>query len=352
MKFVPNGSIIKFLLIAVLGCGLAFLMAWLTTMFTVIKITQGVSLAGVALILLWCVVIGGAAVWSICAFCALYVGTWRKHHVDHAIRLSEAMLMLHASTNHEQLEALRHYRIRVFKSHEAIPAGGKLGVDCREVSNFLSPMLFGFNKFFALGSPEYCCDATQLSAIVEENQTRWCGESSVAPSCDAAKLNREIEELKKKYKGVVYKRRVRMPLNIAAAYLTGRCPPPDPGQITREIDWFRSRYPGLAPAMYLSYERSAFCGRDDNGLRITFDRRILWRRDTLDLTAGSGGSPLLAPDERLMEIKCVGAMPLWLAEALSDLAIWPSTFSKYGNAYKESLLTADAAQALGGIDCA
>ena len=29
MKFVPNGSIIKFLLIAVLGCGLAFLMAWL-----------------------------------------------------------------------------------------------------------------------------------------------------------------------------------------------------------------------------------------------------------------------------------------------------------------------------------
>ena len=50
MKFVPNGSIIKFLLIAVLSCGLAFLVAWLTTMFTVIKLTQGVSLAGVALI--------------------------------------------------------------------------------------------------------------------------------------------------------------------------------------------------------------------------------------------------------------------------------------------------------------
>lgn len=152
MKFVPNGSIIKFLLIAVLGCGLAFLMAWLTTMFTVIKITQGVSLAGVALILLWCVVIGGAAVWSICAFCALYVGTWRKHHVDHAIRLSEAMLMLHASTNHEQLEALRHYRIRVFKSHEAIPAGGKLGVDCREVSNFL-PCSLGSISFLLSDRP-------------------------------------------------------------------------------------------------------------------------------------------------------------------------------------------------------
>ncbi len=50
-----------------------------------------------------------------------------------------------------------------------------------------------------------CADATQLSAIVEENQTRWCGESSVAPSCDAAKLNREIEELKKKYKEMTEK---------------------------------------------------------------------------------------------------------------------------------------------------
>ncbi|MCX4310790.1 MAG: hypothetical protein OSJ28_10980, partial [Desulfovibrio sp.] len=199
MKFVPNGSIVKFLLIAALGCGLAFLVAWLTTMFAVIKLTQGISLTGVSLILLWCVVIGGAAVWSICALCALYMGTWRKHHVDHALRLSEAMLMLHASTNHEQLEAIRHYRIRVFKSHEEIPAGGKLGVDCREVSNFLSPMLFGFNKFFALGSPEYCCDATQISAIVEENQMRWCGENSVAPSGDTAKFNREIEDLKNKY---------------------------------------------------------------------------------------------------------------------------------------------------------
>ena len=110
------------------------------------------------------------------------------------------MLMLHASTNHEQLEALRHYRIRVFKSHEAIPAGGKLGVDCREISNFLSLMLFGFNKFFALGSPEYCCAAAQLSAIMEENQMRWGDGSTAAPNGDAAKINREIEGLKKNYK--------------------------------------------------------------------------------------------------------------------------------------------------------
>ena len=79
MKFVPNGSIIKFLLIAVLGCGLAFLMAWLTTMFTVIKITQGVSLAGVALILLWCVVIGRCLehLRLLCALCGNMAQTSR-----------------------------------------------------------------------------------------------------------------------------------------------------------------------------------------------------------------------------------------------------------------------------------
>ena len=116
MKNFLNGPIVKFLLIAILGCGLAFFAAWLTAMFVVIKLTQGISLIGLALILLWCVLIGVAAVWIICTFCVLNFGIWRKHHVNHAIRVSEAMSMLHASTNYEQLETLRHYRIRVFKS--------------------------------------------------------------------------------------------------------------------------------------------------------------------------------------------------------------------------------------------
>ena len=45
-------------------------------------------------------------------------------------------------------------------------------------------------------------------------------------------------ELKKKYKGIVYKRRVTMSAARAADYLVGKCPPPEVSQITREIDWF------------------------------------------------------------------------------------------------------------------
>ena len=221
MKRSPNTHILTFLLITVLGCCLAFLVAWLTAMFAVIKLSQGISLSGLALVLLWCAVVGAGLVWGICAFCALFVGRWRKHCVPHAIRLKEAMDRLRASTNREQLEALRHYQIQVFKCPKAIPAGGKDDVQCREVSNFLSPMLLGFNKFFALGSPEYCCDATQISEIVEENQMRWCGESREAPSCDAAKFKREITELKKKYK--------EMTENFTAA--SGR-----EGKLKREIE--------------------------------------------------------------------------------------------------------------------
>ena len=107
MKFVPKGPIVEFLLIAALGCCLAFLVAWLTAMLAVIKLSQGISLSGLALVLLWCAVVGAGLVWGICAFCALFVGRWRKHCVPHAIRLKEAMDRLRACPTRDPLAALR-----------------------------------------------------------------------------------------------------------------------------------------------------------------------------------------------------------------------------------------------------
>ena len=34
-----------------------------------------------------------------------------------------------------------------------------------------------------------------------------------------------------------------------------------------------------------------------------------------------------------MEVKILGAIPLWLVEILSDLSIYSTKFSKYGNEY-------------------
>lgn len=144
-------------------------------------------------------------------------------------------------------------------------------------------------------------------------------------------------ELKKKYKGVVYKRREDMVLSEAEAYLYQGWKPGFSSQVLREIDWFLNYYGQITPAMYISYERIAMNEVKDSGLRVTFDTNILWRKEELNLKKGSWGNPILEPGQRLMEIKIAGAMPLWLGEILDKLYIYPVSFSKYGRAYQDQI---------------
>lgn len=153
----------------------------------------------------------------------------------------------------------------------------------------------------------------------------------------ATRESRVFLELKKKYKGVVYKRRISAGEREAMDCLVRGKALPDTGQIAREIDYFRSLYRNLGPAVYLSYEREAFYGRLDRELRITFDHNILWRKQELSLCAESYGMPVLEPEAALMEIKLAGAMPLWLCSLLSENAIFQTGFSKYGRAYEQML---------------
>ena len=145
-------------------------------------------------------------------------------------------------------------------------------------------------------------------------------------------------ELKKKYKGVVYKRREKMELTKAEHYLYEDMPINKSTQIAKEIDWFIKFYNGLEPAMYISYERIALFSEEEPGLRITFDSNILWREEALLLTSGIFGTPILEKGQRLMEIKIPGTMPIWLAHILDELEIYPISFSKYGRGYEQSQL--------------
>ncbi|MGN1075170.1 MAG: polyphosphate polymerase domain-containing protein [Eubacteriales bacterium] len=140
-------------------------------------------------------------------------------------------------------------------------------------------------------------------------------------------------ELKKKYRGVVYKRRIELPERTAEAYLLRREPLQSPCQISREIDAFFDFYPGLAPAMFLCYDRTAYFSGEDDALRVTFDRSIRWRREKLSLSAPPSGEPLLEEGQSLMEIKSGGAIPLWLTAALTEARVFRTSFSKYGAAY-------------------
>lgn len=142
-------------------------------------------------------------------------------------------------------------------------------------------------------------------------------------------------EIKKKYNGIVYKRRVQTELSQAEQYMEyGREPEVNDRQIFREIQWFRRSY-DLIPRVFLAYDRLAFRSVEDPELRITFDRRIRYRTDELSLSAGDHGTLLLPEDSILMEIKIPGAAPVWLSRILSELKIFPVSFSKYGKSYQK-----------------
>ncbi|MBQ8533210.1 MAG: polyphosphate polymerase domain-containing protein [Clostridia bacterium] len=141
-------------------------------------------------------------------------------------------------------------------------------------------------------------------------------------------------ELKKKYKRVVYKRRVDISLKEATDWFSGRISK-DRTQIQREIDYALRLYKELRPTVFLSYDRQAFYSKEDDGFRITFDKNILARTADLTLAGEVYGQRILDEDKVLMELKCSGAIPLWMARYLSDNQIFKTSFSKYGTAYQK-----------------
>lgn len=141
-------------------------------------------------------------------------------------------------------------------------------------------------------------------------------------------------EIKKKFDGVVYKRRVSMKLKTAEKYLYEGIHPKKDSQILREIDWFLKLHAPVKPKVVLTYKRRAFYEKDFPDFRMTIDRDITCRYDDLDLRKGVDGQKLFDENTSLLEIKIPGIMPLWMSKILADLKIYPVSFSKYGTYYK------------------
>ena len=127
-----------------------------------------------------------------------------------------------------------------------------------------------------------------------------------------------------------------MTMDTAREYLQFGKRPEKEDQILSEIDWFLNMYRPI-PSMYIAYDRSALSGLEDPSLRITFDSNIRWRTHDTDLSCGTWGTKLLSDGQYLMEIKTSGALPFWLANKLSELNIFKTSFSKYGRCFMEEL---------------
>jgi hypothetical protein len=145
-------------------------------------------------------------------------------------------------------------------------------------------------------------------------------------------------ELKKKINGIVNKRRAVMTYGDAQRFLSEGVKPCmkdfRSGQVLNEIEYYLSRNK-VRPAVYIGYQRMAFFGKENRDFRVTFDSRILTRREELSLEQGFYGKELMGEGMSLMEVKILGAMPLWFAEMLSGLSIYSTNFSKYGQEYMD-----------------
>ncbi len=145
-------------------------------------------------------------------------------------------------------------------------------------------------------------------------------------------------EIKKKYEGIVYKRRSVMELKEADHFLSNGIQPADDTQIIRELDYFR-RFYNPHPAMVLCYDRDSYQGTFDPQFRLTIDRNIRYREYDLDFRNGDYGDPVDPEGGYLMELKAGGALPIEIVRVLSKLKIYPTSFSKYGHAYTLSHTT-------------
>lgn len=181
--------------------------------------------------------------------------------------------------------------------------------------------------------------------------------SAAAPANATPHDRPSFLELKKKHKGIVYKRRVALDPQATSAFLAGApaaaaaaAANADPLtlQMAREIDAARDRWARwsssgqLVPSALISCVRHAYGTDADGGLRITFDT-LLTGQDLLDSSRNAQGNaptasgqpmPLLPDGGAIMEVKCLGGYPSWLLQALASAGALPGSFSKYGELYK------------------
>lgn len=202
-------------------------------------------------------------------------------------------------------------------------------------------------------------------------------------------------ELKKKFKRVVYKRRIGLSLGALFALLAGTpyeeavaahpsaspeanqlAASPLNRQIARELMAAMGRYCDMTPSFAIRCERTAWapCKMGKGGangqaglsaeadadapyaqLRVTFDDglRFLDLRDGACRAAANADAlpawrPVVDAATAIMELKNAGPLPREFAALLSKHDIFATSFSKYGTAYQ---LTAHEKGLVPGLDC-
>ena len=142
-------------------------------------------------------------------------------------------------------------------------------------------------------------------------------------------------EVKKKYKGIVSKRRIEIKLSDFYNYYNKNIIN-NSSQIMKEIDYLFKLY-RLKPKLYLAYDRLSYYDKDNPNFRITFDTNIRSRDDNLKLDSNDDGQLYFNEKMYIMETKTLNSLPLWFVKILNELKLYPKSFSKYGSIYTKKI---------------
>lgn len=144
-------------------------------------------------------------------------------------------------------------------------------------------------------------------------------------------------EIKKKSEKQGNKRRIKLKIKEIEPFVNEGIFPETKDylstQVAKELNYFL-RNNKVHPALYVQYDRLALFGKEDKNFRMTFDRNVRTRRSDFVFGESDKDELLLPNGEYIMEIKILGAMPLWLTRLLSENELFSHGFSKYGVKYK------------------
>jgi len=110
-------------------------------------------------------------------------------------------------------------------------------------------------------------------------------------------------ELKKKYQGIVHKRRIALPVKTHLFCSIREVLSQGTSQIARELDFY-VKATAVSEKIYISYQRTAFAGITEPGFRVTFDTDVRFRLDCLNCACPGDGCLILPPEKILMSVYC------------------------------------------------
>ena len=199
----------------------------------------------------------------------------------------------------------------------------------RKIEPYVKP-----DKFFAADISSIYYDTDRYELIRRSiEKPEYKEKLRIRSYKDADETDEVFVEFKKKLDGIVYKRRTKAVCKDLLEDIRHSCFKDD--QVGNEIRYALSYYGKLNPKFYIGCTRTSYVARDDENLRITFDRDIRYRTKNLSLRKDRNDKSVT--EDTVMELKVKDAMPLWLTKILDECEAYPRGFSKVGMAFTDAL---------------